>query len=400
MKIGIIREDKVPHDERVPLAPEQCRTLLDHDPDIHIEVQSSPIRRYRDKEYDDLGIPMVEKPLACDLLMGVKEVPVEKLIPNNTYLFFSHTIKKQDYNRKLLQEVLDKNIRLIDYETLTDGQGRRLIGFGRYAGIVGAYNALYAWGFRTGEYELKRAYLCEDREEMDGELVKVKLGPLKFALTGRGRVSGGAIETLEKAGVKNVSAEDYLTKEFDHPVYAQLAVTDYNKRKTGKGDVAEFFIKPELYDGDFDRFTKVTDIFIPCHYWDHKAPYILTKEALQADDNRIQVVADISCDIDGPIASTIRSTTIHDPLYGYDPTSGKEVKVTNEASITVMAVDNLPCELPRDASWDFGEEFIEHVLPSFLNHDHEGILERATISKDGKLTKRYAYLQDWVDGKE
>ncbi len=395
MKIGIIREDKIPHDERVPMAPKQCRELLDCDPDIHIEVQNSPIRRYQDEEYDALGIPLVEKPQDCDILMGVKEVPIEKLLPNNTYLFFSHTIKKQEYNKKLLRAILDKNIRMIDYETLVDVAGRRVLGFGRYAGIVGAYNAFYAWGQHNRSFDLKRAYLCEDREEMEAELVKVDIPNLKIAITGRGRVAGGAIEILEKLKVEKVSPDDFLTEEYNHSVYTQLAVTDYNKKKTGEGSVSDFFQNPKDYVGDFDRFTKMCDLYIACHYWDHSAPFILTKESLQAADNKIQVVADISCDIDASIASTLRPSTIQKPLYGYDPQTGKEVDLQD--GITVMAVDNLPCELPRDASWDFGSEFIKKVLPAFLNKDHDGIIQRATMTENGALTERFSYLKEWVE---
>ncbi len=395
MKIGIIREDKIPHDERVPLAPEQCRELLDSDPDLRIEVQISPIRRYLNEEYDALGIPLVEKPQDCDVLMGVKEVPIEKLLPNNTYLFFSHTIKKQEYNKKLLQAVLEKNIRLIDYETLVNKRGSRLLGFGRFAGIVGAYNAFFAWGQRHGSFNLKRAYKCEDREEMEAQLVKVDMPNIKIALTGRGRVAGGAIEILEKLNIKKVSPQDFLNKEFDEPVYTQLSVTDYNKRKEGEGSMSDFFKNPTMYEGNFGRFTKVADMYIACHYWDHHAPFILTKEALQASDNKLQVVADISCDIDAPVACTIRPSTIEDPIYGYDPKTGKEVDP--KEGITVMAVDNLPCELPRDASWDFGSEFIQKVLPAFQNNDLDGILQRATIAKNGSVTERFAYLREWLE---
>ena len=399
LKIGIIKERKSPPDERVPLSPEQVATLNKENSDVKIVVESSDIRRFKDKEYAELGVEVVSDVSDCDVLMGVKEVPKEALISNKTYFFFSHTIKMQPYNKALLQKVMEKKIRLIDYECLTASNGPRLIGFGRYAGIVGAYNAFLTWGKRNKSFDLKPAHLCDDRTEMEGELAKVQFGSTgcKIALTGNGRVAHGAMEILDFMGIKKLSVEDYLTYSGTDPVYCQLRVTDYNKRQDGnKGSTQEFFNNPALYESNFARFSANSDMYIACHFWGDGSPYIYTREEAKAKSFNLKVVADISCDIDGPVASTIRPSTIADPIYGYNPLTESEVEYDQADAITVMAVDNLPCELPKDASKDFGGEFIKHIFPALLNGDKDGILERASIAKNGDLTERYEYLREYV----
>ena len=401
MKFGIIREGKTPPDERVPLAPEQCVEVIEKFP-VKLQVQSSKVRRFKDEEYKNAGIEVVDDISGNDVLFGVKEVPIKDLIADKTYFFFSHTIKKQPYNRDLLRALLEKNITMVDYETLTDKNGVRLIGFGRYAGIVGCYNGCYAYGMRTHSFELKRAYLCEDRKEMEAELSKIKLPEnYRIVLTGSGRVAHGTIEILEKIGLKQVSPAEFLTQEFNEPVWAQLQVNDYVKRKDGKPFTKQdFYNHPQEFESNFMPYAKVADMYIACHYWDENSPYIFTREDAKNPDFKIRTVADISCDIDGPVACTIRPSTIKDPIYGYDPQTESETDYDNPSAITVMAVDNLPCELPKDASRDFGRELIDKILPNFFNGDPDKILERATICKGGKLTECYSYLQDYADGKE
>lgn len=401
MKIGIIKEGKTPPDERVPFSPEQTRELRNNFPGLQLVVQESDVRRFTAADYTAAGTPVVDCVDDADVLMGVKEVPIEQLIPNKTYFFFSHTIKKQPYNRDLLRAVLAKNITLVDYECLVK-DGLRIVGFGRYAGIVGAYNGLLAYGKRSGSFDLKPAHKCEDQNELVKELEKITLpSNFKIALTGRGRVAGGAVEVLEKAGIKRVGVKDYLTQSFEHPVYVQLAVTDYNIRKDGadKG-VQDFFDHAEEYKSHFFRFAKVSDLYISGHFWKEGSPFIFTREDAKQSEFNIQVVADVSCDIDGPVACTLRPSTIDNPLYGYHPESESEVDFDREDAITVMAVDNLPCELPKDASRDFGKELLDKVIPELVNGDPNKIIYNATIAKEGKLNEPFTYLQDYVDGKE
>lgn len=399
MKIGVLKEGKIPPDERVPLSPSQCKEILTKYPDLSLVVQKSDVRRIKEAEYIENGVEIIENIDDCDVLLGVKEVPKKDLIPNKTYFYFSHTIKKQPYNRDLLIEMMNKNISMVDYETLTNSKGNRLIGFGKYAGIVGCYNSFYAYGKRTGDFEIKRAYKCRDRKEMEAEFPKIKLpNNYKIVITGGGRVASGIIEILDKLKIKKVSSQEFLANNFNEPVYTQLLVDDYYTTKDGSSFTRkDIYTNPQNFTRNFMRFAKVADMYISGHFWDSKAPYIFTREDAKSPDFKIKVVGDVSCDINTAVACTIRSSTIAEPIYGYDVLAEKETNYNNPNAITVMAVDNLPCELPRDASADFGREFIDKILPHLIN-DSEKVIERATICKNGDLTPKYEYLRDYVNG--
>ncbi|WP_338648318.1 NAD(P)-dependent oxidoreductase [Flavobacterium sp. KS-LB2] len=400
MKFGILKERKNPPDRRVIFSPDELARLKQLYQDASVAVESSDIRVFTDEQYKNSGIEVTNDISDCDVLFGVKEVPVDHLIPNKAYFFFSHTIKKQPYNRKLLQAILEKNIDLYDHETIVNAQNQRLIGFGRYAGIVGAYNSIRAFGIKFELFKLPKAETLSGKEALIAHLKRLVLPPLKFVITGTGKVGNGAKEILDAIKVKEVSVENYLTKNYTQPVYTQIDVLDYNKRKDGQVlDFTDFYENPTEYISDFKRFTTVSDIYISGHFHANEAPIILTREMLQSKDCKIKIVADVSCDVNGPIACTLRSSTIAEPLYGYLPSEDKEVDVFHPAAIVVMAVDNLPCELPKDASEGFGEMFMEHVIPAFFNGDKDGILQRAKIAENGKLTPRFSYLQDYVDGK-
>ncbi|RTE53558.1 alanine dehydrogenase [Arenibacter aquaticus] len=400
MKFGIIRERKNPPDRRVVLTPEACESAMGTFKKAEFMVEPSPIRAFPDEAYREKGIPVSTKMDACDVLIGVKEVPISNLLPNKKYFFFSHTIKKQPYNQDLLRAVLEKNIELYDHEVITNSNGERLVAFGRYAGIVGAYNGVRAYGLKYERFQLPKAETLTDQRALIAELRKVDLPNIKIVLTGKGRVGNGAKEMLDAMGVKGVGVQDYLDKDFDEPIYCQIDVLDYNRHKDGlQKDIAHFFAHPEEYRSNFMRFAEVSDMYIAGHFYGDGAPYLFTREDAKQKKFKIKVVADISCDIDGPVATTIRSSTIADPVYGYDPISESEVDVKDSRAVAVMAVDNLPCELPRDASIGFGEAFVKNVIPAFFNGDKDGVLERARMTKDGKLTDRYSYLQDYVEGK-
>lgn len=398
MKFGIIREGKNPPDKRVVFSPKELDNFRKQYPQASFKVQTSPIRVFEDAEYEKLGFEVTEDLSDCDVLLGVKEVPIADLIPNKTYLFFSHTIKKQPYNKKLLQTCLERNIRLIDHETLVDEKGTRLIGFGRYAGIVGAYNGFRAFGIKYELFNIAKAETLKSKADLIERLRRPNLlPPIKVVLTGTGKVGMGAKEVLDDMKMRQVSIEDFLTKEYDEPVYVQIDVTDYNRRKDGKeGSRADFKANPSEYESDFEKFANVADIFIAGHFYKEGSPNILTREMLNNPYNQIKVVADVSCDIDGPIACTLRPSTIAEPIYGYYPREHKEVVVEHPAAVVVMAVDNLPCELPRDASEGFGLVFLEKIIPAFFNGDKDNVLERATICENGKLTPKFEYLSDYV----
>jgi hypothetical protein len=401
MKFAIIKERKNPPDRRVVFSPGKLKEFQDQFPLSEIKVEKSNIRIFADEKYKELGFEVSEDISDCEVLFGVKEVPISALIPNKKYFFFSHTIKKQPYNRKLLQAILEKNIQLFDHETIIKENGARLIGFGRYAGIVGAYNGFRAIGITKQTFNLPKAETLENQLELISELKKINVSNIKILLTGSGKVAYGAKEMLDAMKIKMVSVNDYITKTFSESVYCFLDVLDYNKRKDGKLiDNYDFYNNPEEYESDFMRFANVTDFFIAGHFYGNGAPYLFTREDAKTEDFNIKYVADISCDVDGPVASTLRASTIANPFYGYNPQRESEVDFKDKNAIVVMAVDNLPCELPQDASEGFGEMFLQNVIPAFFNNDKDGVLERAKITENGKLTARFSYLQDYLDGKE
>jgi saccharopine dehydrogenase (NAD+, L-lysine-forming) len=400
LKIGLIREGKIPPDKRVAFTPLQVEEIHQRFPHVTVVCETSDIRCFKDEEYNALDIEVTDDVQDCDILMGIKEVPIPSLIPGKTYLFFSHTLKKQPYNRKLLQAALEKKIRLIDYEALKDKQGNRLVAFGRYAGIVGAYNGLWTYGNRFKKFSLRRAFECFDVNDLKLELGKVKLPPIKILLTGAGRVGKGAMETLDSARIRKVNIHDYLYKRFDEPVYIQLSSSDYHTRKEGGHfNREEFHQYPERYSSHFSDFTKVTDMLLAGAFWNPRAPVLFTREEMQSPDFKIRIIADITCDINGSIPSTQRASTIPDPIYDYDPvTNSLHPPFTNDAFVSVMAVDNLPCELPRSASEEFGRDLIDRILKPLLGDDSESIIERATITQHGQLTSQFAYLYDYASG--
>lgn len=402
VSFAIIRERKSPPDKRVVFSPQKCQEVMNNFPEAKVIAESSDIRIFKDEAYVQAGVEVLEDVTQADVMLGVKEVPVDALIPGKKYFFFSHTIKKQPYNRKLLKAILDKKIELYDHETIVKANGARLIGFGRYAGLVGAYNGFRLLGIRDGLFELPKVETLADLDEVKAELDKITLPNIRIILSGTGKVARGAKEILDHLQIREVTDADYLSKSFDEPVYCLIDVTEYNKRIDGQPmDKFAFYNDPSGYESNLMPYAEVSDMFITGHFYGDGAPYLFTREDARHSDFNINLVADISCDIDGPIASTIRSSTIAEPFYGYDPQTESEVDINAKGAIAVMAVDNLPCELPKDASEGFGDMFMESVIPAFFNGDADGILARARMTtKEGTLTERFAYLQDYVDGKE
>ena len=257
MKIGLLKEEKIPEDKRVGLTPTQCTMLVERYPFIELVIKSSKNRCFSDEMYASEGIRVVKDLNDCDVLLGIKEVPIPSLIPNKTYFFFSHTIKKQKYNRNLLHKMMELNISMIDYEALKDKQGNRLLGFGRYAGIVGAYNGLLSYGLKSESYKLKPAYKCSGRQQMENQLQHLRLSNEKIIVTGNGRAGKGAIELLERANIKKVSKAEFISKEFNEPVFVHLDALDYNTRKDGRSsNKDDFYNNPRLYKSVFTDFTK------------------------------------------------------------------------------------------------------------------------------------------------
>ncbi|MCC7301841.1 MAG: alanine dehydrogenase [Bacteroidia bacterium] len=397
MKIAVLREGKMPRDRRVPFTPEQCAAIPAIFPGTTVCIQPSEWRCFPDQEYKDAGVDVREDISACDVFMGIKEVPKQDLLPEKTYFFFSHTIKKQPHNKTLMQELLKKKIRMIDYETLTDPDLNRILGFGHYAGLVGAYNGIRGYGLRYNLFYLKPANQCHDRREMEKELKKIRLPNIKIVITGNGRVANGAIELLGMLKIRRITPYEFTQFSFREATYTQLHSYNYNETKDGSPwDTQHFYSHPEDFRSTFGKYTPHCDLLVHCSFWDPRAPRLFSKEDMRSPGFRISVIADVTCDIDGSIPSTTKPSSIQEPFYGYDPVTERTGEPFANQSITVMAVDNLPCELPRDASEGFGKELIEKVLPALTGKDEPGLLARATICQNGKLTPRFEYLTDYT----
>lgn len=396
ISIGIIIEDKTPPDTRVAISPEEAQKLKVLFPNLIVKVQSSNSRCFKDEEYQEKGIEVVENVDDCNILLGIKEVAIEKLIAHKTYLFFSHTIKKQAHNKKLLQTVLEKNIRLIDYECLVDEKDNRVIAFGRFAGIVGAHNGIMAYGIRTQQYSLKRAFEFKDLNTLYKFYSSVKLPAIKIVVTGGGRVAQGVLEVMKQLNISRVSIDAFTKNTFNEAVFVQLDSDDLYQRKDGKKlPIHDFYENPQDYLCNFKPFYASADIMINAVYWHPEAPLFFSKKEMNNPHFNIKTIADITCDINGSIPATTRATTIEEPVMGYNAHTEKEESPYQNHVIDIMSIDNLPNELPRDASAVFGEKMVALIIPELLK-EHSDMIEKATIAKNGMLTKRYEYLSDYV----
>jgi saccharopine dehydrogenase (NAD+, L-lysine forming) len=393
MRIGLIKERKIPIDTRVAITPGNCAELIAKFIGLEIVVESSQERCFSDEEYTKVGISVVHDMSTCDVLLGVKEVPKEELIAGKTYLFFSHTIKLQPHNRALFQNILKKNITLIDYECLHWPNGGRILGFGNWAGIVGTYNSLLVWGKKTGDYELKPAWKCHDYEEVKKELAKVKTDKLGIALTGDGRVAAGSIEVLNLIAAKEVDTDTFKSSDNTGIYFVHLDNSKLYKRLDGQEfESAHFYKNHEVYKCVFNQYLAYTDLLINGMYWEQDMEVLFTKEEVKGKEFSIQVIADITCDIEGSVPITIKDTVIKEPVFGWDRDKGQEAAPYGKHTVEVMAVSNLPAELPRNASEAFGEMLSRDVLSLLLFGDDKGIIKNATLTKGGKVQEAYAYL--------
>ena len=396
IKIGLIKEGKIPQDNRVALTPEQCRWLKQQYSNLQIIVEPSPSRCYNNAEYERAGVDLSDDMKQCDILFGIKEVPVAQLIENKTYLFFSHTRKRQLHNREMLKTILKKNITLIDYECLEHEDGQRIIGFGFFAGIVGAHNGMMAYGNRTGLYTMGRVYKQRSFKELIHTYFGLKLPNVKIVVTGSGRVAHGLIEIMNLMGVHEVEPDDYLVRRFTYPVYTQLKGQDlYMHRQTGNYTRNDFHSNPGNYICKFLPYARQTDILLNGIYWDENMPRLFEKENVRADDFIIETIADVSDDVNGSVPINLGSQSIEDPVYGVDRNSFQKTEPYLAGSIDLMAVGNLPNELPRDASRYFGEQIIKYILDDLLKGGAP-VIERAKIADKGRLGPHFGYLSNYV----
>lgn len=398
MRIGLIREEKTPPDTRVALTPLQC-VAIQKEYKVTIVVQPSPNRCYSDKEYEDVGILLSEDMSGCDVLFGIKEVKIDSLIEEKTYLFFSHTKKKQPYNQSLMQALIKKRITMIDYECLTHTDGQRILGFGFFAGVVGAHNGLLTYGKKYGKYNLKPAYECASFDEMVAQYNEVYLPPIKIAVTGSGKVASGIVEVMTRFDIDYVEPEDFLEKHFDYPVYTHLkGNTLYVRKDNGTYHRDDFHSYPQDYQAVFKRYLPVTDILMNGIYWDANIPRLFEANDVKAANYKMDVIADITCDVNGSVPLNMGATSIADPVYGVDKVSLQQTEpfLKSTKTVDVMAVDNLPNELPKDASEHFGKTLEKFVLSELLRGADSDIIARATICNEGKLTPYYDYLADYA----
>ncbi len=397
MKVGLIREWRQPADKRVALTPEQCAVFKQNYPKVELVVEESPDRTFSKLEYEKAGIAVVRDVSDCDIFIGIKEVPIDKLIPNKVYLFFSHTIKAQPYNRNLLLAILEKNITLIDYETLTWKEGGRILGFGKWAGVVGAYNAFLTWGKKTRKFNLPSAYKTNDYEESMKNLAELDLGKTRVVFTGNGRVAEGIREVLEGMKIRECSPQEFISQPPRGSYFTQLTSWDlYHRKDGGEWNLEHFYANHGEYCCEFDNFLPHTDVLINGMYWQDDMAELFNKKDTKANTFNIQVISDITCDVEGSVPITMEATDIYNPTFGWSRSQQKQVAPYGDDTIDVMAVTNLPTEMPRNASNEFGSLFLEHIAPLLVKGDQDDVLKRARITEEGKLTEQYDYLQDFV----
>lgn len=397
IKIGLIREGKIPADNRVALTPAQCKWIHMNTGNVRVIAQSSEHRCFSDRDYVAAGVEVKGDVSDCDILMGIKEVPVQELAAGKTYLFFSHTKKQQPHNQKLLQTIIEKNITLVDYECLEHEDGQRIIGFGFFAGVVGAHNGMMAYGNRTGLYKMERVYKQRSFRELIHTYFGLRLPNVKIIVTGSGRVSHGIIEVMNLMGIHEVEPDEYLERRFSYPVFAQLKGNDlYRHKKNGTYSRENFHNHPEQYECNFIPYAAQTDILMNGMFWDTHAPRLFEKKDIN-DRFIIQTISDITDDANGSVPVNLGDQTIEDPVYGVDKSTFEKTAPYLPGSIDVLAVGNLPNELPKDASRYFGEQLIKHVLEDLFKGG-SAIIERATMVKNGKLTKPYEYLREYAEG--
>lgn len=397
--IGILREEKQPVDKRTPLTPSDCSDLMKRYPGLQIYAQPCRDRCFKDEEFKAAGVMIQENLLDCDLLLGVKEIPIHCLMPSRRYMFFSHTIKRQLHNLKLLQTILDMNIELIDYEGLENEKGERVVAFGYWAGIVGTYNAIWMTQKRLFKKTLPRLFEMDSYEDSKENLKGLDFGNLKFVITGTGRVGAGAAQVMEDAGIQRVSPEDFLNKSFDKAVYTQLGSADMfvPKFKHIEFSREEFHNKPLNFKSNMEAYTQVADVLINAIYWDPKAPQLFTMKDMKKSSFKIKAIADITCDIapESSIPSTVKATTIPQPVFGFLPLREKMVDPFTKSAIDMMSIPNLPSELPKDASKHFSTNLSNIVIPEFFKED-SAMLKGARVTKNKQLTDQFLFLESYV----
>ncbi len=433
-QVAIRHEDKSVWERRVPLTPQHVKALVEQG--VEVLVQRSPTRVFKDGDYAEVGAKLVDSVDGCPLVIGVKEIPLEQLREGVSYLYFSHVIKGQDYNMDKLQAQLDRGCSLLDYEKITDDKGRRLVFFGRYAGLAGAIDTLWSLGQRlqtqgidTPLVEVKRAHAYADLDEAKAHIsalgqrmaeqgVAQKLQPLVFGVTGYGNVSQGAQEILRCLPIDEISPQELLDDKLPGDPARRMYMCVFKEQDmvrpvddSAQFELQDYFQHPEKYRGQFDRFHRKLSVMINCIYWDTPYPRLISREQVKKlyaePEPRLQVIGDISCDIEGSVEVTLKATPVEDPSFVYLVDEERAEMGVQGKGPVIMSVDNLPCELPADASQAFGDAllpFIPGLVDADLSRpfDETGLpdpLKRALIVQKGALTESFRYLQKYLNEK-
>jgi len=431
-KVGIRYEDKYVMERRVPLTPDHIRELIKEG--IEFEVVKSAKRIFKDAEFTDAGATLVEEVSDAQVVLGVKEMPIGYFKEGKAYIFFSHTIKGQPYNMPLLRDMMSSKITLVDYEKIADEKGRRLIFFGRFAGLAGMINSFWSLGQRlkvkgieTSFTKLKQTHnynSLDEVKEVVSEIgndinkngVHTDIHPLVVGITGYGNVSKGAQEILNLLPVEYIKPEELSTLEerndlSNKKVYAVVFEEKHiSKPIDSKKEFVldEYYNHPELFENQFEQYVPHLTILMNCMYWDDKYPRIITKDFLEKlysnGEPKLKVIGDVTCDPDGSIECTHKGTEIEDPVFVYDPFSRKPTMGFDGDGLLIMAVDILPSELPRESSQTFSDAllgFMPEICAADYNADFAVLklpaeIKRATILHKGELTPDYKYLEDFV----
>ena len=403
IKIGLLKETKTPVDNRVALTPQEIINLQIKYPNAEFFVQKSELRAYHDEEYAKFGIPVVDSVEDCDFLFGIKEADINTLLRGKHYFFFGHIAKQQPYNRPLIKKMVELGITFSDYEYLVDDNNHRLCAFGWWAGVVGTYNSMRAYGIRYNKFELPKPDRKFTLEKLMDNLTKIADKCCsRIIVTGNGRVSQGAQFVLEKIGAKKLTPEEFLHNN-SGPTCITYTVLDADRLvkpidKNKEFSFNDFIDHGDDYVSDFAKYSYKADMLISGHFWSPGHPVYLDNTLLKDPKMSIKIIGDITCDIQGSIMSTLRSSTHDDPFYDFDPdTLSEKPAFSSDKYITVMAVDTCPNALAIDTSEYFGKMLSQYVFPLILEgHLEDPVIRRATILEKGKLTDHYIYLKEYA----
>lgn len=431
-KIGIRHEDKYVMERRVALPPKDAKKLIEKG--LQVYVEKSPKRIFTDEEYEKAGAFVTKSLADCPVIFGVKEIPVSIFEENKTYVFFSHVIKGQAYNMQMLTKMMEKECNLIDYEKIADDTGRRLIFFGRFAGLAGMINSLWSLGERLRVHGLDTPFTriqqshrydslkdAEKAVKEIGEIIRAEglpkeLSPLTIGFTGYGNVSKGAQHIADLLPTVEISPEELLeikkrNRYSDKLVYKIVfKEEDLSEPKdpAQKFELHDYYNHPEKYKNQFEKYADQLTILMNCMYWDDRYPRLLTKDFIEKiykyGEMKLKVIGDVTCDPDGSIEFTHKGTEIEDPVFVYDPVKREPTMGFSGDGILVMAVDILPSELPRESSESFGQAligFVPAIAKADYSKDFEKLdlppeIKRAMILHNGKLTPDYQYIEEYL----